>query len=60
MALGPEGCDVPLAQAARLHSINNCVVLGSSADGPQCLQGLLECSAALPGPAAGNQGGQWW
>lgn len=34
--------------------------LAGSADGPQCLQGLLECSAALAGPAAGDQGRRWW
>lgn len=40
-APGPEEHDVSLAQADRIHSINNCVALVSTSGGPEWLQGLL-------------------
>lgn len=41
MALGIEGCDVSLARAARVHSINNSVVLGK-----QCRWSAVSARAA--------------
>lgn len=45
VALGPEGCDVSLARAARVHSIDSCVVLGK-----QCGWSAVSARAAgVPG-----------
>lgn len=41
VALGPEGCDASLARAARVHSIDNCVVLGR-----QCRWSAVSARAA--------------
>lgn len=64
---GAEGqwYDISLAWATVVHSINSCVVITKHYRVLQCLQGLLESSAATPGPVggtrAGNSGGQsYW
>lgn len=46
MVLGPGVHGVLLAQAAGLHDIDNCVILGKSCRGPLWLQGLLVLSGA--------------
>lgn len=56
MAPGLGGCDVSLVQAARSHSINNWVVLGSTVGDPQWLQGLLGSSTASSGPVEWDLG----
>ena len=55
MAPGLGWCDVSSAQAAGVHSINNCVVLGSSVGDPQWLPGLLGFSAASSDPVIRDQ-----
>lgn len=60
MVQGPGGHGNSSMQFTRVHSIDDCVVLGKCSRGLQRLKGLLGSLAAPSGTAARDHGRQQW